>query len=156
MFLAFSDLFKGQAEVFAEAFNAEMNEEAIKALDQKIAGLSDETMVKLEEMKTALDNAYDSVAKVDRTMYDKIFLHSTMKEGIAIAEKYDMPQGFKPLTENLTAEEVKRYIVKIAVDGQDTTDAVIKSFAEIAMWMQKVGPELEKDAEIKAFMNAMK
>lgn len=156
MIISFSEMYKNQAEVFSEVFNTELDEAAIKELDQKIAGLNDETMAQLEEMKVMMDHAYDSIEKADRAIYDKLFLRESMKNGVAIAESFDMPVGFKPLTEELSTEEVKRYILKIIVDGQDTSDVVIKSFSEIALWMQEIGKELNNDEEINTFMESMK
>ena len=155
MVLAFSEVYKGQAEAFAEAFNSEMNEEDIKNLDEQIAGLGNEIIQPLEEMIINMDAAFDEMAKENITVYEKMFLHDLMKEGVAITEKYDLPTGFRPLSQNLTKEEIKRYIVKISTDGHKQDDPIIKTYMELFEWFQKVGQEFNSDPEIKSFLQRM-
>jgi hypothetical protein len=155
MVLVFSEVYKEQAEAFAEAFNSEMNEEDIKNLDEQIAGLGNEIIQPLEEMIENMDEAFDEMAKENINVYEKMFLHDLMKEGVAITEKYDLPTGFRPLSQNLTKEEIKRYIVKISTDGQNLDDPIIKTYMELFDWFQKVGEEFNSDPEIKSFMQRM-
>lgn len=156
MVLVFSEVYKEQAEAFAEAFNSEMNEEDIKNLDEQIAGLGNEIIQPLEEMIENMDEAFDEMAKENINVYEKMFLHDLMKEGVAITEKYDLPTGFRPLSQNLTKEEIKRYIVKISTDGQNLDDPIIKTYMELFDWFQKVGEEFNSDPEIKSFMQRMR
>lgn len=155
MVLAFSEIYKGQAEAFAEVFNSEMNEEALKNLDELIAGLGNEIIQPLDEMIVNMDEAFDEMAKENINVYEKMFLHDLMKEGVAITEKYDLPNGFRPLSQNLTKQEIKRYIVKISTDGQNQDDPIIKTYMELFEWFQKVGQEFNSDPEIKSFMKRM-
>ena len=155
MVLVFSEVYKGQAEAFAEAFNSEMNEEDIKSLDEKIAGLGNEIIQPLEEMIENMDESFDEMARENVSVYEKMFLHDLMKEGVAITEKYDLPTGFRPLSQNLTKEEIKRYIVKISTDGQDLDDPIIKTYMELFEWFQKVGQDFNSDPEIKSFLQRM-
>lgn len=156
MVLAFSDAFKGQAQAFADAFVTEMDEESIKTLDEQIAGLGEQTLKPLEEMITHMDDAFDNMAKENLTVYEKMFLHDVVKEGVAITEKYDLPTGFRPLSQNLNRNELKRYILKVSADGQNTEDPIIKTYIELFEWFQKVSEEFNADPEIQSFMESFK
>ena len=156
MVLAFSDMFKDQAEAFSEAFNAEMNEADLEELDLKISEMKDGSMSQLEEMIDKMDSAFDDLAKTNITIYEKMFLHDVMKEGVAITEKYDLPAGFKPLSHDLTDQEIKRYIVKVTSDGEDMEDPVIKTYMELFEWFQKVGEEFNADPEIQSFLEGLR
>jgi hypothetical protein len=156
MVLAFSEVYKGQAEAFAEAFNSELNEEDLKVLDEQIAGLGNEVIQPLEELIVKMNEAFDEMAKENITVYEKMFLHDLMKEGVAITEKYELPAGFRPLSQNLSQDEIKRYIVKVSSDGQDQDDPIIKTYMELFEWFQKVGEEFNADPEIQSFLKSMK
>ncbi len=155
MVIAFSDVFRGQAEAFTDAFNSELDEEGIKNLDEQIAGFGEEVIQPLDEMIMQMDQAFDEMAKENINVYEKMFLHDLMKEGVAITEKYELPNGFRPLSQDLTQEEIKRYIVKVSTDGQNTEDPVIKTYIELFEWFQKVGEEFNADPEIQSFMRSM-
>lgn len=155
MVLAFSEVYKGQAEAFAKAFNSEMDEGDLKLLDEQIAGLGEEVIQPLEEMIVNMDEAFDEMAKENIGVYEKMFLHDLMKEGVAITEKYELPAGFRPLSQNLSKEEIKRYIVKVSADGQNQEDPIIKTYMELFEWFQKVGQEFNSDPEIQSFMKSM-
>ncbi len=155
MVIAFSEVYKGQAEAFADAFNSELNEEDIKYLDEQIAGLGEEVNQSLDEMIVQMDQAFDEMAKENLSVYKKMFMHDLMKEGVAITEKYELPNGFSPLSQNLTREEIKRYVVKISTEGQNAEDPIMKTYIELFEWFQKVGQEFNTDPEIQAFMKSM-
>ena len=156
MLLAFNQIFKEQATTFGEAFEGDMDEAAVKELDEKIAGLGEEVLQPLEEMIFVMDSAFDNLAEENLTIYEKMFLHDVMKEGVAITEKYDLPAGFKPLSHDLTDQEIKRYIVKVTSDGEDMEDPVIKTYMELFEWFQKVGEEFNADPEIQSFLEGLR
>ncbi len=156
MFLAFDDGLTAMNEPLNSALSVEMDDAAISALDEQIALLDAPTMRRIERLRNNIYDAYDSIANVDRDIYEKIFLRLTMKEGVNIAERYDLPPGFRPLTEDLSFEEIKRYIVKISVTSDDISDVVIKSFEDIADWMQEVGQELARDGEIRTVVETIR
>ena len=155
MVLAFSEVYSGYTQSFSEAFNSEMNNEDLKVLDEQIAGLGNEVIQPLEDLISGMNEAFDDMAKENLSIYEKMFLHDLMKEGVAITEKYELPNGFRPLSQDLSPEEIKRYIVKISTDGQKEDDPIIKTYMELFEWFQKVGEEFNSDPEIRSFMKSM-
>ena len=152
MIVAMNDVFRSQAQGFAEAFGGELDDEAIAEIDAEIEGLGDDIMQPLEEMMDHANAAFDNMAEENITVYEKMFLHDLMKEGVEITEKYDLPPGFRPLSQDLSKAEIKRYIMKVTSDNQDMDDPIMKTYMELFEWLTRVGPEFEADPEIKAFM----
>ena len=156
MVVAFSNVFKGQAEAFSNTFAAGLNKENIKALDEQIAGLGEQVINPLENLITHMDSVFNEMTKKNRTIYEKMFLHDVMKEGVAITEKYELPDEFRPLSQNLSMDELKRYILKVTADSQNTDDPIIKTYIELFDWFKKVGKAFEKDTEIQNFMKGLR
>jgi len=155
MIVAMNEVFRSQAEGFTEAFGGELDDEAVAEIDAQIEGLGDDIMQPLDEMMDHLDAAFDDLAEENLTVYEKMFLHDLMKEGVDITEKYDLPAGFRPLSQDLSKEEMKRYIMKVTSDNQDMEDPIMKTYMELFQWLTKVGAEFEADADIKAFMEGL-
>ncbi len=156
MFLAFDDDLTAMNEPLNEALSVELDEEGIRALDEQIDQLDGEAMARIERLKNNITEVYDSIAQGDRAFYEKLFLRVKMKEGINIAESEELPPGFKPLTEPLTFNELKRYIIKISVASEDTADVVINTFENIADWMQEVGQNLAGDEDMRAIVHTLR
>jgi hypothetical protein len=161
MFITFNSMFKGMAEGFAESFeNLSEGDAKVKEIDAKInEDLPKEIMSKLDTIKMQMDEALDEIKKENPTVYNKMFKHELMKEGVEITTKYDLPKGFKPLSHDLSQTELNRYIVYISSQPQDEIDKddpVMKTYKELFEWFQKVSQEFQKDQEIKAFMDSMK
>ncbi len=156
MLIASNSLFKSQAQAFSEAFASEMDEKSITTLDEQITGLGEQTMTSLNEMMVDMDAAFDKLAEENLSVYEKIFLHDVMKKGVAITEKYDLPAGFKPLSQNLTQDELKRYIIKVSVDGQDSEDPIVKTYIELFGWFQEVGEAFNSDSDFQAFIQNLR
>lgn len=156
MVLAFSETFRTQADAFAGAFDTELNKEDLDRLDDQIAGLGDDVMSPLEEMMNQMDEAFDDLSEENLTIYEKMFLHDIMKEGVAITEKYELPAGFRPMSQNLTRDEIKRYIIKLSTDGEDMDDPIMKTYMELFEWFQKVSTTFEQDPEIQTFLRGIR
>jgi hypothetical protein len=156
MVLAFSDFFKGQSEAFAGIFDQEMDDQALAELDSKINGLGDATMQKLDEMMDEMDAAFDDLKKSNLPVYKKMFLHDLMQEGVDITEKYELPKGFRPLSQNLSREEIKRYILKVTTSADNPEDPIIKTYMELFEWFQKVGEEFNADQEIQNYLKSIR
>ncbi len=160
MALAFNSAFKDLAEGIKTSINeAAGDKEAVNKLDAKIAELPDEISSKLQEMTGEMNKGFTEMKKTNPEIYNKMFKNELMQEGIDITTKYDLPEGFKPLSENLNEKEIKRYIVFIGAAGNDQANAdhpVIKTYQDLFAWFQKMGKELQKDPDIKAYMEEMK
>lgn len=156
MLVVTSSHFRDHTQAMAEIFDSELNNENLKVLDEQIANLGEETINSLEKMMADMDAAFDTLEKENLTVYEKIFLHDIMKEGVTITEKYKLQEGFRPLSQNLTQDELKRYILKVTVDGEDSEDPVIKTYIELFGWFQKVGQELSSDPDFEAFVQNLR
>lgn len=159
MMFAFSEMFQGQTGAFKEAFTKlSAGEVNVKDIDEQIKALPAELVGGLDAMKFQLDSAYNELESSNQAIYTKMFDREIMKEGVEIAEKYELPNGFRPLTQNLTQEEIKRYILKVVAAGEDaqtSEEPVLKMYKEIFDWLQKASMELTQDAEISAYMEQM-
>lgn len=151
------DAFGGMKDGLKEAFGKFSNGEAsADEIDQKIATLPAELLKNMDEMKDALYNAYGGIQESHPAIYDKMFKHELMAEGIAIAESIELPAGFKPLTQNLDANDLRRYILKMQVDAESQDDAIIKGYQEVYKWMEKISAEFKADTEIATFLSELK
>lgn len=156
MALAFSSVFKEQIPTFEIAFNEELDEKKLREIDSLIAKLGTRLTLQLEQVMEHMDKNFVELSQENLNIYNKIFLYDLMKDGVAITEKYELPAGFRPLSQYLTPAELKRYIIKVSVHSENTKDPVIKTYKELFEWFQKAGDELQKDAEINDFMKGLK
>ena len=156
LLVAFSGVFKDRTQTFSEIFASEMNRENLKILDERIASLGEQTMKPLEGMMKQMDSVFNKLAEENYSIYKKMFLHDVMKEGVDITEKYNLPEGFRPLSQNLSQMELKRYIFKVSADGQNTEDPVIKTYIELFEWLQRVGEKYNTDTEFQTFIRKLR
>ncbi len=152
MVLAYNSTFQQSAESLAKTFSSG----SVKEMDEDIANLEANLIEELDNVKTEMDKAFDEMKSTNEKAYKKLFTHEVMKEGIEITKKHDLPDGYPPLSSNLSQDEMKRYIVKITTASNDAEDPVIKMYTELMQWFQKVSEELNKDAEIKQMLESMK
>lgn len=159
MVVLFSGAFGEMAEGIAESFNqlaaGEVNTDDI---DAKIATMPENIMQKMDEMVHKMDSVFNGFKAQDEALYDKMFKHEVMQEGVDITTKYELPSGFRPLSENLTGDEIKRYIVKMAASSdetEDTEDPVVKTYQDLFVWFQKADEAFRADPEIAAFLKSI-
>jgi hypothetical protein len=156
MILAFSDAFKDESGIFDGAFDEELTDEDVAELDRQIASLNEQTLQSMDEMMKKMDAAFNDLSKENLPIYKKMFLKDIMKEGVAITEKYDLPNGFRPLSQDLTPKEIKRYIIKVTTDAEDMDDPIIKTYMELFEWFQLVDQEFNNDPEIQEFLQSIR
>ena len=136
MVISFGNILGDQAQAINEAFGTGNTAE----IDAKIASLPAETMAKLDDMKNKMDSVFDAMKTEHEAIYNKMFQHELMAEGIEIANKYELPEGFEPLTANMDETAMRRYIIKISSadpNGDATEDVILNMYKEIFEWMQK-------------------
>lgn len=156
MQLAFNRSFKEHSDAFSVALSEELNDDSIAMLDEKILGMGDATLLSLEEMIDRMDAKFDELSKIELTLSQKMALHDIMSEGVAITEKYKLPYGFRPLSQDLSSTELKRYIVKVTADYEKQEDSIIQTYKELFQWLQIVNEEFGADPQMRDFIKSIR
>lgn len=156
MALAFSKSFGDVAKAFT--FDSETGKANI---DSVLSTMPAELESKIDTMLIEMDKAFASVKEENQLVYDKMFKHAVMQEGIDITTKYELPEGFRPLSENLSKDDLMKYITYTSIASKkedlfDAEDPVLKTYAEIFEWMQRAGTEFESDEEVKTFVTSLR
>lgn len=124
-------------------------------MDEQIAGMQDEMLSKVDEMIAGIDEAYADLKTKNPTVYEKMFLSDAMQEGVAIAENAELPAGFKPLTENLTPTELKRFIVYASDSELDADSPVGLMYQDLYNWSVELQTGIMADEEVAAFIESL-
>lgn len=150
--LAMGNTFGSMGEGFAAAAEGE---EGVAALDEQIAGLEGEIIGKIDEMAAGIDEAYSTMQNEYPSVYDKMFGGGMMDEGVAIAENAVLPNGFVPLTENMTTAELKRYILFCSDQSTDENHPVMVMYRDLFEWSNTMQATFDADPEIAEFMASL-
>jgi predicted Zn-dependent protease with MMP-like domain len=156
MAMAFSSMIGDMAKAFT------VNSETGQAnVEQALANIPEQLEVKLDTMLIGIGNAFDDMKEENAVVYNKMFNHAVMQEGIDITTKYELPEGFKPFSEDLTKDDLMKYIAYVSLASQSEQidqdeDPILKTYLEIFDWMQKAGKAFERDQEIQTFMASLR
>lgn len=153
MILAFSEMFEGTMQSFSKSLSGNVD-----SIDASISKMDEKLSTQIDTIIISLDKVFDEVLTEDKAIYKKLFTKSVLSEGVEIATKYELPEGYRPLTQNLTTQEIKRYIVYVLSEPetQETDDPIIKTFTELTEWLKRVDAELKADPEINDFLNSIR
>lgn len=152
MILSFSEMFQGTIRSFAEGISGKVD-----SVDAIIATMDEGLSAQLDTIVTSMDKIFNEILTQNISVYNKLFNKEVLKEGVAIATKYDLPEGFRPLTQDLTPQEVKRYIIyALSVPKEEAeSNTVNQTLTELSQWLQDVDAEIKADPEISDFLNTL-
>ena len=153
MILAFSDVFDGSLKAFSESLTGNTD-----SIDAKIKSMDKEISSKIDTIIFSLDKVFDETLSSNQMIYAKLFGKDLMKEGVTITTKYELPEGYRPVSQELTNQEIKRYIIYLLSQPQQTDlkDPIVATFTELTEWLKKVDAEIKSDPEISDFLNNIK
>ena len=156
MMLAFNQSINDELKTITAAFGSldpEATEESIAEIDEIIDELPEEFLSMIDSATSDLDAQFNEIKLENEAVYNKMFKSEVMLQGISIADSYDLPAGFKPLSESLSKEEMRRYIVKLGGASENTDDVVVQYLTEVMEWLQTTVKELEADPEVNEYLN---
>ena len=153
MILSLSEMFQGTMKSFTGSFNGK-----IDTVDAIIKSMNTEISAQLDTMVTSMDKIFNEVLTENISIYNKLFSKEILKEGVSIASKYELPEGFRPLTQDLSPSEIKRYIIyTLSIPKEEQkTDELGKMLTELSQWLQEVDKEIKADSEIADFFSTLK
>ena len=152
MILSLSDMFQGTIKSFAVSATGNLD-----SVDAIINNMDQGLSAQLDTMVTSMNKVFNDILTKNISIYKKLFSKEVLKNGVAIATKYEVPKGFRPLTQDLSPQEIKQYIIytlSIPKD-EDSTNVVGKTLSELAQWLQDVDAEIKADPEISNFLNTL-
>ncbi|MBN1949920.1 MAG: hypothetical protein JW801_01875 [Bacteroidales bacterium] len=135
--VAFGNHCRLEKEAFTPYFTEELNKKTLKDLDEKIETLNVDAFNSLDTLYMQMSALLKLTSMTDPDLYHQLFLSDVMQQGVAITEKYPLPYGFRPFSQNLTLTEIKRYIVYFIAAGIEGESPMNKTLQDLAAWMQE-------------------
>lgn len=151
MIFAFNQTFQEAlgSKVDTTAKTAAPVEEMMKIVPEKIVS-------SLGSLDTKFDSVFNAIQKEHPKVYQKMFSSEKAKEALKITDNAQLPDGFKPMTQHLTKDDMEKYLVYIMgnskAKGKENNDPVINYFKNALDWQKELTDTFKSDPDISAIM----
>lgn len=148
----------GFDQAFQEALQTKIDTAAktVAPMEEILKLVPAKALSDLGSINKKFDSVFTAIKKDHPKVYQKMFTSEKAKEALKISDNAQLPDGFKPLTQNLSKEDMEKYLVYVISNGKakgrEYSDEVVSYVKRCLKWQKELTKSFENDPDIAAVM----